>query len=241
MSTVLTATAVLALSTPASAVDVPATWSLLAAGERSAVLAVTEQDTTTSNNGSAWYYNGQSMGFVKDGNCILQDSADVADAFEGFCDDVIGFSQDAAQTRLSWHTAGSSPNINITYGWRVGTSISVSDGIRAIYTADSQPAYYPAGPRPNVSSASLTGWTLCWVGSYSESVSLSSLLSEPACDGNYVMYAGYAEDFQWVGPDPSAAPNNLAETGFDATVPASFAVLTIVGAAAILIRRRAIS
>lgn len=164
---VLAATAALTLSAPASAVDVPTTWSLLAAGERSAVLTVTDYDTTTSNNGSAWYYNDQSMGFVKDGFCIDQDTADGADSWMN-CDNVIGFNQESAQTRLSWHTFGTYPNLMINDGWRVGTEtgLNSADGIRAIYTADTRPNFYPTGPLPLVNSSSLTGWTLCWIGTY---------------------------------------------------------------------------
>lgn len=247
LAVVLSATAALTLSAPANAADVPTTWSLLAAGERSAVLTVTGSNVTTPNNGSSWYYNDQSMGFVKDGFCIDQDSADGADAWMN-CDDVIGFNQESAQTRLSWHTEFDDaivPGILISGGWRVGTVTDLNNGvseIRAIYTADVKPAYYPSGPRPLVNSASLTGWTLCWIGTYDdEDVSLNDLFSEPECDGNYIMYAGYAADYEWIGPVPTDAPNNLAETGFDATIPAGIAAAMTFGAALIALRRRATS
>lgn len=247
LTVVLSATAALTLSAPANAVDVPTTWSLLAAGERSVVLTVTGANVTTSNNGSSWYFNDKSMGFVKDGFCIEQDKADGADSWMN-CDDVIGFNQESAQTRLSWHTNPDDaivPDILIDDGWRVGTVTDLNSGVselRAIYTADAKPGYYPSGPRPLVNSASLTGWTLCWIGTYDdEDVSLNALFSEPECDGNYIMYAGYSADYEWIGPIPTDAPNNLAETGLDAAAPAGIAAALLVAAAVIALRRRATS
>lgn len=248
LTVVLSATAALTLSAPANAVDVPTTWSLLAAGERSAVLTATGYNLTTSNNGSSWYYNDKSMGFVKDGFCIEQDTADGADSWMN-CDTVVGFNQESAQTRLSWHTTGTYPNLMMDDGWRVGTATHLStnpegaESIRAIYTADVRPTFYPSGPLPLVNSSSLTGWTLCWIGTYADrKVSLGDLWDNPECDGSYVMYAAYSPDYEWVGAVPTNSPaTDLAETGFDAIVPAGIALAMVSGAALIGLRRRATS
>jgi hypothetical protein len=222
---------------PANAVpNEPVTWSLLAAGERSEVLTTTAEDTTHSHNGSAWYFNTESMGFVKDGFCIDQDSADGADSWF-YCDQVLGFNQESAQTRLSWHTYSD----GIDGGWRVGTVTQLNNSeetIRAVYTANAQPAYYPSGPRPLVDSADLTGWELCYIGTYDDQVLFSDLWA--ACDGNYLLFAGYAADYEWVGEVPVDAPaqeESLADTGVN---PASIAVTAfgLLAAGSVALRRR---
>ena len=226
------------LALPVNAVPTePETWSLLAAGERSQVLTTTDLNETNSHNGSAWYFNTESMGFVKDGFCIDQDSADGADSWMN-CDDVIGFNQESAQTRLSWHTNAD----GIEDGWRIGTITDLNgseDTLRAVYTADSQPAYYPSGPRPNIASADLTGWELCYIGTYADSVSFADLWA--SCDGDYLLFAGYAAEYEWVGEIPVDAPaqeESLADTGIDSTSIAvtAFGLLT---AGAVTLRRRA--
>lgn len=225
------------IALPANAIPAePETWSLLAAGERDQVLTTTAQNETNSHNGSAWYYNDLSMGFVKDGFCIDQDGADGADSWMN-CDNAIGFNEESAQTRLSWHTYDE----GVSGGWRVGTVTGLNDStdtLRAVYQADTRPAYYPAGPRPNIDSADLTGWELCYIGTYDDQVLFSDLWA--ACDGNYLLFAGYAADYEWVGEVPVDAPaqeESLADTGVN---PASIAVTAfgLLAAGSVALRRR---
>lgn len=224
--------------------DEPEIWSLVAAGERSAMLTETALNVTTNNNGTDWYYGpgaGDSMGFVKEGFCIDQDTADGADEWMN-CDDVIGFNQESAQTRVSWHINGG----DVSDGWRAGTVVDLpnGDGLdrRAIYTSDTKPDYYPYGPMPFVSPSDLDGWTLCWIDDYGDATALTEVWA--ACDGDYLLYAAYTVDYQWVGDyptglDPNApADSNLANTGFDVTVLVSVGLGMIVAAFAIARRRR---
>ena len=227
--------------------DEPTEWSLLAAGERDAILTLTTLNETTNNNGTDWYYGpdeGDSMGFVKEGFCIDQDTADGADEWM-YCDDVIGFNQESAQTRLSWHTSSGS----IEDGWRVGTIVDLADSNadtrRAIYTASTRPAFYPYGPMTGITPAELEGWTLCWIDDYSTTVSLETVWS--VCDGDYLLYAAYHPDYEWIGeiptgvnPNEEAAGTRLADTGIEIAVPVAIASASV-SIAALMIRRRRIS
>lgn len=152
-------------------------FKLLAAGERSSVLAVTPYDTTTTHNGTEWYYNNYSIGFANLGSTINQNSADIND----FSDPL----------RMSWHTDSTSLNS----GWRLGdiTGISSDEYARYIFEADTLPTYYPSGPQTNVNPSALTGWTLCYSGTYADSVPLSTIWTN--CDGSYLLYAGAAAPF----------------------------------------------
>lgn len=227
-------------SIAAPSFDEPETWSLLAAGEREALLTVTTMNVTTNNNGTNWYYGpgeGYSMGFVKEGFCIDQDTADGADDWI-FCDGA-AFNQESAQTRLSWHLS----DTQIVDGWRVGTVVDLSDELttsrRAIYTAQTEPAYYPYGPMTGVDVADLDGWTLCWIDDYAQTTSLDTIWS--VCDGDYLLFAGYHENFEWVGDVPNGlAPGEaeLADTGFNAVIPVAVSGGLFVLAAVAVRRRR---
>jgi hypothetical protein len=155
----------------------PITYTVLAGGERTAVLAETLQNETTNNNGTEWYYKNQrSMGFAPGGATISQNSADVMDSEAG----------DATSTqRLSWHTGDGT----LESGWRAGANTGLSyNWSRYIYQADTLPSYYPSGPQTNVPEGDLAGWSLCYQGSYGDSsVSLAGIFSR--CSGNYLMYA----------------------------------------------------
>lgn len=149
------------------------TIQLLAAGERTSVLATTAHNATTSHNGSAWYYNNESMGFANAGSTIYQQSADISNTSDF--------------KRLSWHTNSTEMN----GGWRLGAVTNLNDSTtysRFIYEANTLPAYYPYGPQQNVDPSSLTGWSLCYSGAYGDTVILSTLWAE--CDGAYLMFAG---------------------------------------------------
>lgn len=100
---------------------------LLAAGERSAVTTVTEQNQTTLNNGTYWYYHSGfgSIGFAPN-STISQNSADVHDSWDG----------DSGDLRLSWHSDGT----DIFGGWRVGMNVGINgsaDYQRAIWQTNS--------------------------------------------------------------------------------------------------------
>jgi len=157
-------------------------FAVLAAGERSSVLAVTGHNVTTNQNGTEWYYNPDaSMGFAPNGATINQSTADL----DGWYDPL----------RLSWHLNGGLMH----GGYRAGATLGLNqstDWSRYIYQSDNLPAYYPFGPQADVPSTSLEGWSLCYTGTYNLTESLSSLWS--SCTGNYLLLAGanhnYAPD-----------------------------------------------
>lgn len=157
-------------------------FTLLAAGERASVTAVTPLNTPTNNNGTGWYRNGNSMGFAPEGATIEQSSADITGIFNG--------DTAANPYRLSWHTQGLD-GVSIDGGWRAGSNESIGDGwTRYVYQSNS-PEYYPAGPQANVNQTTVTsgGWTLCWSGSYGDSGKLISELFGTDCTQDYLMYA----------------------------------------------------
>ncbi len=168
-------------------------WQLLAAGERSAMLTVTETNETTPHNGSEFYFNDESMGFAPGGAIIYQDTADGAASGEDWGEGAEGITNiidDTTPLRLSWHTS----ETHISDGWRVGADISVGDEVpRAVYHADTLPSYYPSGPRTNVPEENLIGWTLCYDFDYGTSVDFDVLWT--ACDGDYLLLAGGEGEF----------------------------------------------
>jgi len=85
------------------------TFAVLAAGERTSVLAQTGQNVTTPHNGSEWYYNpNSSMGFASIGASISQSTADV--------------SAPSDPLRLSWHLSSN----QMTGGYRAGATIDLN-------------------------------------------------------------------------------------------------------------------
>ena len=155
-----------------------ARFTVLAAGERSVVFEPTILNTPVENNGSGWYLTDSgtgSMGFAPAGASIYQNSADTSS---------IDPSDPNSNKRLSWHTS----NGNMISGWRAGVNIGLgANWNRFIYQADTLPSYYPSGPQVNVGQSSVTGWTLCYQGTYNDSVALASLFD--SCTGQYIMYA----------------------------------------------------
>ena len=151
-------------------------FTVLAAGARASVLNPTDGYNTTDNNGSEWYYNvNASMGFAPEGSTVQLTTADTSDLNDPL--------------RISWHTNGTG---NLQPGWRAGTNTDLgSDWNRYIYQSDNIPVYYPYGPQTNVSPSSLDGWSLCYEGTYGQSISLVSLWSQ--CTGNYLLYAAKSE------------------------------------------------
>lgn len=96
---------------------------LLAWADKASVLSVTAQDAVTSSNGSDWYFNNLSWGFIPTGigGTISQNSADTNCA-PGWSGVGCGAGETAdGSTRLSWHTEGIglAPD-SLEGGWRVG-------------------------------------------------------------------------------------------------------------------------
>ena len=154
-------------------------FTVLAAGERTAVLNPTTNNQTTNNNGTEWYYTtagATSMGFAPGGAVINQYNADIQDRWPG---------DPTTAQRISWHVV----NGNLSAGWRAGSNTDLGSGWnRFIYQADTLPSYYPSGPQTNVSQSSINGWTVCYQDSYADSnVPLVNIFNN--CTGNYLMYA----------------------------------------------------
>ena len=95
------------------------TIDVLAATTIADATALTPYNTTTTSNGSEWYFNNYSMGFAGLGDTIFQSTADTNGVSE--------------RDRLSWHTGGAGagfdqgagPNvvpIQIDGGWRSGNN-----------------------------------------------------------------------------------------------------------------------
>jgi len=68
------------------------------------------------------------------------------------------------------------------------------DGYRAFFSSDN-PTYYPSGPQSDVPLDQIynNGWSLCWVGRYSDSRTSVSEIST-ACNQKYVIMAGSSTD-----------------------------------------------
>lgn len=168
-------------STPAHAAlptDPGESWQLLAAADSASVLTPTAHNVTTAANDTEWYYNAdEATGFAPAGATISQGTADTS-AWGGTADATTDY-------RLSWHTYSG----RLQPGWRAGGTVDLNYDpfVRAIYTADVLPAYYPSGVQLGVPRGALTGWTLCYSGPYSGSLPLVDLWA--ACDGAYLLYA----------------------------------------------------
>lgn len=149
-------------------------FTVLAAGERTSVLAPTTENNTTNHNGSEWYNSAdQSMGFAPGGESVVLSSADVNETDDPY--------------RLSWHLSYD----YLEGGYRAGSNTDLNDSTdfsRFIYEADSEPSYYPSGPQIDVAESTLTGWTLCYQGYYGDDVLLTDLWT--TCDGDYLLLAG---------------------------------------------------
>jgi len=152
-------------------------WLVLAAGERSTVEAETVLNVPALHNGSYWYYTPLvSRGFSLD-QTISQNSCDIDDLNGAY--------------RLCWH---SYDDDWMSGGYRAGDD-EIRDGndpgilVRAIYTSNTLPSYYPDGPQINVLKSDLAsgGWTRCYYGDYGVSVTNAEVAT---CTGTYVLYAG---------------------------------------------------
>jgi hypothetical protein len=150
-------------------------WLVLAAGERSAVEAETVLHSPLLHNGSYWYYTPlESRGFSLN-QTISQISCDIDNPNGAY--------------RLCWHIYD---NDWISEGYRAGDNRGGNVSgilVRAIYTAETPPSYYPSGPQINVPKSDLIsgGWTRCYYGDYGVSVTNAEVST---CTGTYVLYAG---------------------------------------------------
>lgn len=95
-------------------------------------------------------------------------------------------------------------NYSYDNGWVNGSRGHVKSGgtlgqvenpnaYRAFFTSD-DPSYYPSGVQHDVSILDIYegGWTLCWLGNYSDNNAVESIRS--ACNGKYTIMAGSYED-----------------------------------------------
>ena len=182
----------------AAAVGTPSTWTLLAAGERSAIFPqdATGVDNKVLNNGSYFYnlsnfsnLNQGSFGFSPNSTITL-DLADIRDSGAGTGQWGLCSEETTGPLRLSWHRRGASGE-NMHAGYRIGCAIGGA-GVRAVYQSNSLPTYYPSGPQRNISNTTLTsgGWTQCYVGDFAANDTYSTLTS--ACTQAYIILAGYA-------------------------------------------------
>ena len=136
------------------------TSSLLAAGERSVMNAVTALNNPIFHNGSYWYYTpGESRGFSLD-STINQNSCDIG---------VVA----SEEYRLCWHV---DPGFWAVDGYRMGTNQD-SNLQRYVFFSNTLPSYYPSGPQLNVDLSTITsgGWTQCYVGLYGDNISYSDV------------------------------------------------------------------
>ena len=168
----------------------PNAWGLLAAGERTVVLAsATGSNQTVLNNGTYFYNNpSASMGFAPVAQ-ISQGSADVLNSsLSGTACSV----ENQGNLRLSWHRNADG---TIRGGWRFGCATflnSDNSAVRAVFHAEQLPSYYPSGPQVNVSHSTVTegGWEQCYIGGYGTTVPFTTV--ETACSKRYILLAGGA-------------------------------------------------
>ena len=168
----------------------PNAWGLLAAGERTVVLAsTTGPNQTVLNNGTYFYNNpSASMGFAPVAQ-ISQSSADVLNSsLSGTSCSV----ENQGNLRLSWHR---NVDGSIRGGWRFGCATflnSDNSAVRAVFHADQLPSYYPSGPQVNVSHSTVTegGWEQCYIGGYGTTVPFTTVST--ACSKQYILLAGGA-------------------------------------------------
>ncbi len=129
---------------------------LLAWADKASVLSVTATNTVTSSNGSDWYFNNLSWGFIPTGlgGTISQNSADTNCA-PGWSGIGCGAGESPnGSTRLSWHTSGDGPGpeandpLNLNGGWRVGDATFLngepSGYTRYLFTANRADVSEPA-------------------------------------------------------------------------------------------------
>lgn len=183
---------------------------LVAAGERTAVLAPTASNQTTFNNGTYWYYGKNdflSMGFSPT-NQIFQNSADCYYNGEINCSFESTYVEGldpTANYRMSWHIDGSDQTI--FGGWRIGHINwlnSSSSYVRAIYQSN-MPADFVVAKLDKVTfedDGSGSGGKLIWTGKYIDSVLFS---------GNSEIYPGAfnfgAFTSSWNGRVTNLKPN----------------------------------
>ena len=103
-----------------------------------------------------------------------------------------------------WNTAES--GLGTAYGDQASYAFSEDTTLFAQWAqGEWEPSYYPSGPQTNVASSAVTGggWVLCWSGPYNGFAKFSDILA--ACDGEYIMYAGW----NGVSTSPETIPATL--------------------------------
>ena len=199
------------------------TWTVVAAGARTAVFAVTTGNNTTLDNGT-YFYNAAhlSRGFAPTSTISLS-TADVEDPPDGSCDAGNG------DLRLSWHhlmdpalgmPGPSGDPFHLMFGYRAGCNdLNGSSEPRAVYQSDSPASLYFSGPAIAVPHDDLlaNGWSVCFSGLYNE----NGGDPESNCTGTYILLAGGGDA---VAPVVSSSSSSSAEVeagppGIALTVP----------------------
>ena len=175
----------------------PNTWTLLAAGERTAVFSTASDYlvSTGSNlsNGTYWYFGGYAKGFAP------SDTLDIkVNQYSGYRDAkdlATCTSANKGDQRLSVEVnPGASGGARLWATIRVGCldTYNTSSTVVAFYQANDLPSYYPSGPQSNVSNT-LTGngWTICSIYDFKSSQPLVSNITN-ACSQRYILMAANA-------------------------------------------------
>jgi len=200
-------------ASPAFAPPAPGTWTVVGAGARAAVFAVTTGNNTTLDNGTYFYNSAnQSRGFAPNSTISLM-SADV--------ENMAPCAGGNGDLRLSWHHTNvpATPFI-LNYGYRAGCSeLNSSTQTRAVYQSDSPASLYFSGPQAYVAHDDLlsNGWSVCFSGAYNE----TGGDPESNCTGTYILLAGGGDV---VAPVVSSSSSPSAEVeagppGIALTVP----------------------
>ncbi|CAN2235785.1 Fibronectin type III [Candidatus Planktophila vernalis] len=175
----------------------PNTWTLLAAGERTAVFSTASDYlvSTGSNlsNGTYWYFGGYAKGFAP------SDTLDIkVNQYSGYRDAkdlATCTSANKGDQRLSVEVNPSaSGGARLWATIRVGCldTYNTSSTVVAFYQANNLPSYYPSGPQSNVSNT-LTGngWTICSIYNFTSDQPLVSNITN-ACSQRYILMAANA-------------------------------------------------
>ena len=197
-------------------------WTVVAAGARTAVFAVTTGNNTTRDNGT-YFYNAANLsrGFAPTSTISLG-SADVEDPPRDGCGGGNG------NFRLSWHHSFGMGDpdedpFHLMFGYRAGCDeLNASSEPRAVYQSDSPASLYFSGPAIAVPHDDLlaNGWSVCFSGLYNE----SGGDPESNCTGTYILLAGGGDAVAPLVSSSSSSSSSSAEVeagppGIALTVP----------------------
>lgn len=165
-------------ASPAFAPPAPGTWTVVGAGARTAVFAVTTGDNTTLDNGTYFYNSAnQSRGFAPNSTISLM-SADV--------ENMAPCAAGNGDLRLSRHHTPRATPFILNFGYRAGCGdLNSSTEPQAVYQSDSPASLYFSGPQAYVAHDDLlsNGWSVCFSGAYNE----TGGDPESNCTGTYIL------------------------------------------------------